>query len=301
MDTFLHCPNEVSEKIGFVLQKFTLHRTQLLPPTKWGKSPAHEGKQQKDVRCQEGMWNAWVIKQTLRTFHQLDKRRHLDGLCSSSPDQPSSSTQLLRKPRMWKLHHLRRFSSGNLEMFCSFWHSQDYRASGTSAWRGVQCSEFWMIYSPDDSVLEEKTKMSGTPMQLRVAFLLYLGWHPGTEGCSTSYPQATPHPHLLQFTSDPNRHQSPPDSERRLWQVLWGLCGRQEEGQIQWSRAVMEDLHGQELQPPSAPVGCATITTGLPSQVNAQPPRPQSPANQTDLLSGRWGWRGGSYFFVVVE
>lgn len=57
-------------------------------------------------RCWKGTWNAWVIRQMQRTFHPHDRRRSFDGVCSSSADGPGSRIQMLRKPRMCKLHSL---------------------------------------------------------------------------------------------------------------------------------------------------------------------------------------------------
>lgn len=93
MDIYLHCPSKVNVRIEFVLQKFIVQRTQLLPPTKYDKAPLHEGRRQEDVRYRKGTWNAGVIKQMERIFHQLDKTRHFNGLCSSSPDQPAQESK----------------------------------------------------------------------------------------------------------------------------------------------------------------------------------------------------------------
>lgn len=67
-----------------------------------------------------------------------------------------------------------------------------------------------MIYSHGASVLEEKTKMPGTLRQLWVAFLLYLGWNPGTKDLGLVVRQLTPHLHFLQLTADRNRQPEPP-------------------------------------------------------------------------------------------
>lgn len=52
--------------------------------------------------------------------------------------------------------------------------------------------------------------MPGTLRQLWVAFLLYLGWNPGTKDLGLVVRQLTPHLHFLQLTADRNRQPEPP-------------------------------------------------------------------------------------------
>lgn len=219
MDIYLHCPNKVNERIEFVLQKFIVQRTQLLPPTEYEKAPVHEGRQEEHVRYRKGMWNAGVIKQTQRILHQLDKVRHFNGLCSLPPDQPGSRIQMLRKPTMCKLHSLRIIRQLLLSLLGIFecfgvsdtlkitWEPEpDFRNLSM-----VGCVVFWVRneFCLGDLILEEKTKMPGTLMELWVAISLYLGWYLGTEGSESSYPWATPDSHFLQLASDHNGQVEP--------------------------------------------------------------------------------------------
>ena len=142
----------------------------------------------------EGTWNAWVIKQKRRTSHRLNERRSADGTRSPFADQLGSRIQMLRKSRMCKRHSIgiiRGLLPSPLGTFKYFGVSDTLKMAQNqrliletlTRWAGQEggdvLSTEW-FRALVTRFKGRKTKELGTLRQLWAAFLLCLGWHPGT-------------------------------------------------------------------------------------------------------------------------